>query len=87
MDGASTSAIYGISANSFDIDIVQLQFDVTNQLHEYGGLLREVKISPAKMESFLNSHMEELEKLALEYIKKIKDFDIQEKNNTNSLKK
>lgn len=68
-----------MNENSFDIDIVQLQFDVTNQLHEYGGLLREVKISPAKMESFLNSHMKELEKLALEYIKKIKDFEAQEK--------
>lgn len=68
-----------MTENSFDVDALQLEYDVVNQLHEYGGLLREVKISPAKMESFLNSHMEELKKLASEYIKKIKHLEAQEK--------
>ena len=76
-----------MTENSFDVDSQQLHYDVLYQLQEYGGLLREVDISPAKMESFLKSHSEELEKLASEYIKKIKHFETQEKNNTNSLKK
>ena len=64
-----------MTENSFDVDPQQLHYDVLNQLQEYGGLLKEVDISPTKMESFLNSHREELEKLSLEYIKKIKQYE------------
>jgi len=64
-----------MTENSFDVDPQQLHYDVLNQLQEYGGLLKEVDISPTKMESFLNSHRKELEKLSSEYIKKIKQYE------------
>jgi len=61
-----------VEDNSFDVNMMQLIYDVTTQLHKYNGSLREVEISNNKMKYFLDNHKEYFEKLAIEYLNKIK---------------
>jgi len=63
-----------VEDKSFDIDFMKLVYDVAIQIHGYHGAIREVDISPKQMESFLAEHKTFFEKLALEHIKKIKQY-------------
>jgi len=66
--------------NTFDVDIFELQADGKNRFY-FGGTLNDVpEISISKMESYLNDNKLKFQKLALEYIKKMKQWQIHNEN-------
>lgn len=69
-----------VERNSFEFDYTGFQIDYINHFY-YGGHLADVEISEEKMKSFLDEHKEILERLAEQYVKKIKQHkDYQSKS-------
>jgi hypothetical protein len=62
-----------INQNSFEIDWWNLVLDLQNRLY-YGGYLVDVDISMTDLQAFLDDHKSEFDQLALEHIKKIKQY-------------
>lgn len=62
-----------VEKNSFEFDWNTFNLDFANQFY-YAGFLKEVDVPVEKMKSFLEAHKSALEKLASEYIKKIKQY-------------
>jgi len=62
-----------INQNSFEIDWWNLVLELQNRLY-YGGYLADVDISVTELKSFLDDHKSEFDQLALEHIKKIKQY-------------
>lgn len=60
-----------IEKNSFEFDYFGFLSDYTNYFF-YGGHLADVDIPIEKMKLFLNNHQQILKKVAMEYVKKIK---------------
>jgi len=63
-----------LTKNSFDFDYFRYQLDELEEFY-YGGNLVDVEVPQQKMSSFLKKKQEVFDKLALEHIKKIKQFD------------
>ena len=60
-----------VEKNSIPINLMDIIYDISDQLHRYGGSFREVAISEPQMNKFLTDHKTFFDSLASEFINKI----------------
>jgi hypothetical protein len=70
-----------VENNSFDFDLLGFENKESKYFYS-GGILVDVEISLTKMKSFLEENKDELDKLSLEYIKKIKQIKLNQNKET-----